>query len=67
VLILKRAVNESIVIRGDIRVVIVGLDDDHGRGRQVRLGIDAPAHVNIRRAELPRREPQPPHRDWIEL
>jgi carbon storage regulator len=46
-LVLSRKLNETIVIRGDIRITIVGV-----RGNQVRLGIEAPDSVAILRQEL---------------
>lgn len=50
-LVLTRRRGESIVI-GDLVVVQV-LET---RGRRVRLSIDAPREIRIRRAEVPRRE-----------
>lgn len=46
-LVLSRKLDQSIVIDGNIRVVVVGL-----RGGQVRLGIEAPGSVHIVREEL---------------
>jgi carbon storage regulator len=46
-LVLSRKLNESIVIDGNIRVMVVGF-----RGNQVRLGIEAPGSVPIYREEL---------------
>jgi carbon storage regulator len=46
-LVLSRKPDETIVIDGDIRITVVGL-----RGRQVRLGIEAPGAVGIYRQEL---------------
>lgn len=46
-LVLTRHVNESIVIRGDIIVTVVGHNGD-----KVRLGIDAPKDVPIDRHEI---------------
>lgn len=46
-LVLSRKVNESIVLHGDIRVVVIGI-----RGKQVRLGVVAPCTVDIIREEL---------------
>jgi carbon storage regulator len=48
VLVLTRRINESIVINGDIVVTVLEV----GRNGQVRLGIDAPRHVQIFRREL---------------
>lgn len=46
-LVLSRKLNETIVIDGSIRVVVVGI-----RGNHVRLGIEAPDRVGIYREEL---------------
>ncbi|HEX4071355.1 MAG TPA: carbon storage regulator [Planctomycetaceae bacterium] len=47
-LVLSRKVGEEIVIDGEIRVSIVRV-----RGNRVRLGIQAPADVSIRRQDTP--------------
>jgi carbon storage regulator len=46
-LVLSRKLNETIVINGDIPIMVVGI-----RGTQVRLGIEAPNSVGIFRREL---------------
>ena len=46
-LILNRRHGEAILIEGGIRVVVLGSDK-----RGARIGIDAPASVNIQREEL---------------
>jgi carbon storage regulator len=46
-LVLSRKLNESILLGGDIRVVVLGI-----RGNQIRLGIEAPERVGIIREEL---------------
>jgi len=46
-LVLSRRRGESIVIDGQIKLTILEI-----RGRQVRLGIEAPKEVSIRRSEL---------------
>ena len=46
-LVLSRKLNESIVLDGDIRIVVLGV-----RGKQVRLGIEAPDRVGVTREEL---------------
>jgi len=46
-LILTRKLGESITIGDDIKVSILGV-----RGRQVRLGIDAPNNVVVHREEI---------------
>ena len=46
-LILTRKVGECITIGDQIRVFVVGI-----KGRQVRLGIDAPASAAVHREEI---------------
>jgi carbon storage regulator len=46
-LVLNRKIGERIVIGEDIVVTVVKV-----QGKQVRLGIEAPASVSIRRKEL---------------
>ncbi len=46
-LILKRKLNEEIKISSDITVKILSISDN-----QVKIGIDAPADVQIYRAEI---------------
>lgn len=46
-LVLSRRENESVIIDGEITVRVLGIN-----GSRVRLGIDAPASVNIQRNEL---------------
>ena len=46
-LILSRKLHEQIVIGNGIRITVVAI-----RGKQVRVGIQAPADVHIRRDEL---------------
>jgi carbon storage regulator len=50
-LILSRKPNESIMIGDDIKVTIL---QDPGRRRtgQVRIGIDAPKHIDIQRSDI---------------
>ena len=45
-LVLTRKVDERITIGDDIELVVVGIDT---RGGRVRLGIDAPADIEIHR------------------
>jgi carbon storage regulator len=53
-LILTRRVGETIHLGEGVVVTVLGM-----HGRQVRLGIVAPAAVSIRRGELsPREEPE---------
>lgn len=49
-LILTREIGETFSIGDDITVQILGIT-----GNQVRLGIDAPQHVKIHRAEVYKR------------
>lgn len=46
-LILTRRLGETLVIGQDIRVTIHTI-----KGNQVRIAIDAPEHVAVRRAEI---------------
>lgn len=46
-LVLTRKLGESISIDDDIKIVVVQI-----KGRQVRLGIDAPRHTKIHREEV---------------
>ena len=46
-LVLSRRYEESIMIGDSIEVKIVGI-----RGRNVRLGIEAPPHVSVHRREI---------------
>lgn len=65
-LILSRSKNEAINIGDDIRVVITAI-----HGNQVRVGIEAPKHIQVHREEITKRikqdkldaqaaQPQPP-------
>lgn len=47
-LILTRKTSEALVIGDDVRVVVIEV-----KGQQVRMGIEAPDNVNVRRSELP--------------
>jgi len=47
-LVLARKPNQSIHIGEDVRIVVVQI-----RSGRVRLGIEAPAHVRVRRNEVP--------------
>ena len=46
-LVLSRAKDESLMIGDDIEITVVDI-----RGRQVRLGINTPAHVPVYRKEV---------------
>lgn len=50
-LILTRKIGESINIGADVEVIIMDV-----RGKQVRLGISAPAEVKVLRSELEEKE-----------
>ena len=49
-LVLSRKSNESIVIDGNIKVMIVAI-----QGQSVKLGIDAPLRVPVHRSEVQQR------------
>ena len=49
-LVLSRKSNESIVIDGNIKVMIVAI-----QGESVKLGIDAPSSVPVNRSEVQQR------------
>ena len=46
-LILSRKIGESIQIDHDVKIVVL-----ETKGKQVRLGIEAPAHVTVHRSEI---------------
>lgn len=46
-LVIFRKTNESLVVGSDIVITVLDV-----RGERIRLGIDAPANVNIARAEV---------------
>ena len=46
-LVLTRRLGESITIGDEVKVVVVDID-----GNQVKLGIEAPRHIEIYREEL---------------
>ena len=46
-LVLSRKVNESIQIGPDIEIKVIAIE-----GEQVKLGIEAPQHVDIHRKEI---------------
>jgi len=49
-LVLKRRIDDCVLIDGNICVRVLGVT-----GKSVRIGIEAPAYVHIRRGELPLR------------
>lgn len=46
-LVLRRKSNESIMIGEDVELTIIAIDGD-----QVKIGIDAPKHIDIHRKEV---------------
>ncbi|RFB11029.1 carbon storage regulator [Bacillus sp. HNG] len=46
-LVLTRKMNESIIIDGDIEITILSVSGD-----QIKIGVDAPKHVEIHRKEI---------------
>jgi len=50
-LILTRRPGETIVIREDIRVTVLGF-----RGSQVRIGVEAPTAISVDRQEVRKRK-----------
>ena len=49
-LVLTRRVNETIVINGNIRVTIRGIN-----GHQVKVGVAAPREISVHRSEIQER------------
>ena len=46
-LVLTRRVGEALIINGNIKVIILGVER-----RQIKIGIEAPRDINIAREEL---------------
>ncbi len=46
-LVLTRKVGETLIIDDNIKVTVVDI-----RGKQVRIGIEAPSHVSVNREEI---------------
>lgn len=46
-LILTRRINETLIIGDDVKVTVLGIS-----GNQVKIGIDAPKHIDIHREEI---------------
>lgn len=49
-LVLSRNINEAIVVGDDVRIIILDV-----RGKQVRLGIEAPRKIEVHREEVYRK------------
>lgn len=56
-LILTRRIGESLIIGGDIKVTVLGMN----ASRQLRLGIEAPKHINVDREEIHERRMAEPN------
>ena len=52
-LVLSRRIGEKIIIEPGIEIAVVDV-----RGGRVRIGVDAPSHIGIRRMEIARRDKQ---------
>lgn len=50
-LVLSRKQNEKIIIGDNISITVLNI-----RGNTVRIGIEAPRHISVVRAELPRKD-----------
>jgi carbon storage regulator len=48
-LVLVRRVEQKLIVGDDVTITILGMNDS---GSQVKVGIDAPDHINIVRTEL---------------
>ncbi|MDR1590353.1 MAG: carbon storage regulator CsrA [Oscillospiraceae bacterium] len=46
-LVLSRRLNETIVIGGDVRITLLGIEGD-----KIKLGIDAPKSIKVFREEI---------------
>ena len=53
--VVTRKVNEELLIGNAVRVVVLEV-----AGRQVKLGIDAPADVRVKRLKAPGEPAEPP-------
>jgi carbon storage regulator len=56
-LVLSRKIGEQIVVADTIEITVVEI-----RGNRIRLGVNAPRDVSVRRAEVPRRDQE--FSDW---
>jgi len=52
-LVITRNMGSSFTIGDDIKVTVLGIN-----GRQVRIGIDAPKHVEIKRDDMIKEKPK---------
>ena len=46
-LIITRRINEILIINNDIKIKILGI-----KGKQIRIGIDAPKEITVNREEI---------------
>ena len=51
-LVLSRRENEVIYIGEDIKIMVVGFETHAGQPPKVRIGIEAPTHIQIVREEI---------------
>jgi len=49
-LVLSRRLHETLVIDGNIRITVLGIN-----GNQVRIGVDAPRQITVHREEIQKR------------
>ena len=59
-LVLSRKEGETLIIGDDIRVTIAQV-----RGNRVKVGVDAPSSVQIKRGELAQRPELPPQKNAV--
>lgn len=52
-LVLTRNINDTIIIDGHIKVMVLGI-----QGRQVRIGIEAPKNITVHREEIQKQKDQ---------
>ena len=70
-LVLTRKPGERIFVGDDIVVTLVAIRRDDHYGDRIRIGLEAPSHVLIRREEVPDQretaQPVPPESGWDAL